>query len=98
MKGLLAVLLAALSFSANADSWAMPNQAGGEIVLTDRKCPGYKNLLQAYNYSNTGKSETGCWTIVDDMVHVVWDRNGSRYTYPLDSFYTKSTSKKGQGV
>ena len=89
---LIAALVAAPAF---ADSWAMPNRAGGEIVLTDRKCPGYKNLLEAYNYTDTGSMQTGCWTVVDDMVHVVWDKSGKRYAYPLESFYTKSTNKKG---
>ena len=92
---LIAALVAAPAF---ADSWAMPNRAGGEIVLTDRKCPGYKNLLEAYNYTDTGSMQTGCWTVVDDMVHVVWDKSGKRYTYPLESFYTKSTTKKGASL
>ena len=97
MKRLI-ILAAFVAAPALADSWAMPNRAGGEIVLTDRKCPGYKNLLEAYNYSSTGRMQKGCWIVVDDMVHVVWDDNGSRYTYPLENFYTKSTNKKGQGV
>ena len=92
---LIAALAAAPAF---ADSWAMPNRAGGEIVLTDRKCPGYKSLLQAYNYSDTGSSQTGCWTVIDDMVHVVWDDSKRRYTYPLDNFYVKSKDKKGTAL
>jgi hypothetical protein len=92
---LIAALVAAPAF---ADSWAMPNRAGGEIVLTDRKCPGYPKLLEAYNYTDSGSMQTGCWTVVDDMVHVVWDKSGKRYTYPLESFYTKSTSKKGAAL
>lgn len=92
---LIAALVAAPAF---ADSWAMPNRAGGEIVLTDRKCPGYPKLLEVYNYTDTGSMQTGCWTVVDDMVHVVWDKSGKRYTYPLESFYTKSTTKKGSSL
>jgi hypothetical protein len=92
---LIAALVAAPAF---ADSWAMPNRAGGEIVLTDRKCPGYPKLLEAYNYTDSGSMQTGCWTVVDDMVHVVWDKSGKRYTYPLESFYTKSTNKKGAAL
>jgi hypothetical protein len=91
---LIAALVAAPAF---ADSWAMPNQAGGEIVLTDRKCPGHPKLLQAYNYGPGGDYSPGCWTIVDNMVHVVWD-TGRRYTYPLENFYTKSTTKKGAAL
>ena len=92
---LIAALVAAPAF---ADSWAMPNQAGGEIVLTDRPCPGYKKLLAAYNYSSGGRTQTGCWTVVDDMVQVVWNDSGRRYVYSLDSFYVKSTTKKGNSL
>lgn len=92
---IIAALVAAPAF---ADSWAMPNQAGGEIVLTDRKCPGYKTLLEAYNYTQGGQMQTGCWTVLDNMVHVVWDGSPKRYTYPLESFHTKSKDKKGTAL
>ena len=97
MKRLL-IIAAFVAAPALADSWAMPNQAGGEIVLTDRKCPGYKNLLEAYNYTQSGQSQSGCWTVIDNMVHVVWDGSGRRYTYPMENFYTKSTNKKGTAL
>jgi hypothetical protein len=97
MKHLI-IAASLISTPALADSWAMPNRAGGEIVLTDRQCPGHKSLNQAYNYSDSGKSESGCWTVIDGMVHVVWDGVKGRYTYPIDSFYVKSKDKKGQGV
>ena len=93
MKNLL-LIAALISAPALADSWAMPNQAGGEIVLTDRPCPGHPKLLSAYNYSSGGRSQSGCWTVIDDMVHVIWDDSGRRYTYSLDSFYVKSKDKK----
>lgn len=92
---LIAALIAAPAF---ADSWAMPNQGGGEIVLTTRACPGHPNLLAAYNYISSGKSGTGCWTVIDNMVHVVWDGSGQRYTYPLENFYVKSKDKKGTSL
>lgn len=92
---LIAALIAAPAF---ADSWAMPNKAGGEIVLTDRKCPGYPNLLEAYNYGSEGRSMTGCWTVIDNMVHVVWSDSSARYTYPLENFYVKSKNKKGTSL
>lgn len=97
----LVAAAAALAFMqsaiATADSWAIPNKNGGEIVVTDRKCSDHKNLLQAYNYGNGGKYMEGCWALIDDMVHVAWS-DGSRYTYPLDAFYKKSTSPKKQGA
>lgn len=92
---LIAALIAAPAF---ADSWAMPNQAGGEIVLTDRKCPGHPKLLEAYNYGTAGRSLSGCWTVIDNMVHVVWEDSGRRYTYPLENFYVKSKDKKGTSL
>lgn len=94
MKRLL-LIAAVASTPALADSWAMPNQAGGEIVVTDRACPGYKNLSEAYNYGGTGKYMSGCWAIIDGMIHIMWD-DGSRFTYPMDAFYQKTQTRKGQ--
>ena len=91
---LIAALAAAPAF---ADTWAMPNKAGGEIVLTDRSCPQSKKLLEAYNYSSSGNIMNGCWTVFDEMVQVIWE-DGSRYTYPLSSFYVKSRNKKGTSL
>lgn len=91
---MLAVMQSAI---ATADSWAIPNKSGGEIVITDRPCDGYKNLSQAYNYGGTGRYTEGCWTVIDNMVHVVWSDN-SRYTYPMDAFYKKSTTAKKHGT
>lgn len=97
MKALLAVLLASISITALADSWAMPNKAGGEIIITTRDCPKQKGLLRAYNYGSGGKLMEGCWTVLDERVHVIWE-DGSRYTYPLESFYVKSKDSKGEKI
>lgn len=97
MKALLAVLLASISITALADSYAMPNKNGGEIVITDRACKGYKNLRFAYSYSDTGKTFNGCWTIIDDRVHLIYD-DGTVYTYPASGFYKKSTGGKGEKI
>ena len=97
MKGLLAVLLAGLSISVLADSYATPNKNGGEIVITDKPCKGYKNLRYAYSYSDTGKTFSGCWSLIDDRVHLIYD-DGTVYTYSAESFYKKSTDKKGTAL
>jgi hypothetical protein len=97
MKALLAVLLASVSISAWADSWAMPNKAGGEIVITTRDCPRQKGLLRAYNYIPGGQMQEGCWTVLDERVHVVWF-DGTKYTYPLDAFHVLSKDKKGTAL
>lgn len=91
---LIAALAAAPAF---ADTWAMPNKAGGEIVLTDRNCAKSSKLLEAYNYGQGGKIMNGCWTVFDEMVQVVWE-DGTRYTYPLSEFYVKSKTKKGAAL
>ena len=96
MKRLL-LIAAFVAAPAMADSWAMPNQTGGEIVLVDRLCPGYKHIMQAYTYLPNGKTMTGCWFYQDGMVRVVWSDN-TEYTYPADKFYEKSKSKKGTSL
>ena len=89
------ILIAALvAAPVMADSWAMPNKAGGEIIINDKQCPGYKNLMQAYNYGSGGRGMSGCWFYQDGMVRVVWN-DGTEYTYPADAFYKKHTEKKG---
>ena len=97
MKELLTVLLAGLSLSAWADSYGMPNKAGGEIVLTTAPCPGYKHLMEAYNYTPGGKMQMGCWTVLEGQVQVVWN-DKTRYVYPIDAFYVKHQDKKGDGI
>lgn len=94
---LVAGLAAALSYChpAHADSWAVRNQGGGEIVITDRRCPDQPKLLEAYTHLSTGKYLAGCWAVIDDAVHVVW-KDGDRSVYPLGAFKPKSVdSKKG---
>lgn len=80
---------------AHADVVTARNQNGGEIVLTDRKCPDQPKLLEAYTHLSTGKYLGGCWAVIDDAVHVVW-KDGDRSVYPLEAFRPKSvTSNKG---
>ena len=94
MKTLLAVLLASVSITVFADSFAIPNKAGGEIVITTTPCPGYKSLMEAYNYTPGGKMQMGCWAVLEGQVQIVWN-DKTRYVYPIDSFYIKNQDKKG---
>ena len=96
MKKLL-LIAALVAAPAMADSWAIVNKNGGEIVITDRVCKGYKNLRFGYSYAEAGKTLNGCWTIIDDRVHFIYD-DGTVYTYPVSSFYKKSTDKKGTSL
>ena len=92
---LVAGLVALTSRCAYADSWAVKNQGGGEIVITDRRCPDEPKLLEAYTHLSTGKYLGGCWAVIDDAVHVVW-KDGDRSVYPIKAFQPKTvTSKKG---
>ena len=92
------ILIAAFAASpVFADTWAMPNKAGGEIVLVDKICPGYKHIMQAYTYLPSGKTMTGCWFYQDGMVRVVWDDN-TEYTYPASAFHEKSKTRKGTSL
>ena len=83
---LLAALLAASSL-AQADSWFLPNKAGGRIVLTDRPCPApeSKPLREAYAYEAGGDRQSACWTIFDDMIQITWERGG-RSVFSLEDF------------
>lgn len=70
MKPLLITLLAALSFSAAAETVAtMPNQGGGQIRLTDEACtlPGQRGFL-AYSFVMNETPLLGCWVPIDDQV------------------------------
>jgi len=79
-----------------ADTWVMPNQGGGQIVLTDRKCRGYKHLY--YAYSHTPKAYFfGCWTILDGKIHVVWEGK-ERRVYNLNDFVADEVSPKKKGT
>ena len=96
MKRLL-LIAALVAAPAMADSWAIRNKAGGEIVITDRRCPEVPNLGRSYYYGSDGQIRQGCWTVIDDQVRVVW-QDGTEYVYPLNSFYKKSTDKKGTSL
>lgn len=94
MKKLLVALLLVPNI-ALAAAFSMPNQNGGEIVITDRVC-NYKDqdfpgLRHAYTYWNGGYLE-GCWFIIDEMVRIIWlHKNGTNETrmYGFGSFAPK---------
>lgn len=85
MKRFIAIILIALSFNAQAETWARSrNDAGGEIQLTNEACRDDSNYLRAYSYGSNGSMLEGCWHIGDNetMVRVVWTHvNGIRSSY-----------------
>ena len=80
MKTLHTFVLAALLVvsiapaHAQSRSWRMANEAGGQIILTDRACPaaGSDLLREVYAYSANGQRQTGCWALFDDLVQIKW--------------------------
>lgn len=96
MKAAIAIALAIIASNAVADSWSLPNTGGGEIVITNRPCKGYKNLLAAYAYTGRAYIDA-CWTIIDNKVHVVFE-DGERRVYEVAEFRPNSVSAKKKGV
>jgi len=87
MKTLIAFMLMAASLNAAAETWAAKNEAGGEIVLTDRPCPKYKSLRVAYARGVDGVTVEGCWTYMDHYVHVAYYHGEKRVYDP--TIFTK---------
>jgi len=96
MKWIVAVLCA-VSLNAMADTWVMPNNGGGEVVLTDRLCQGYKNLYYAYTYTPQLYLD-GCWRLMDGKVHVVWEKGGGRRVYEMNDFVAGDVTPKKKGT
>ena len=96
MKKLLICMLF-ISSSAMADTWVMPNQGGGQVVLTDRKCQGYKSLFYAYTYTENVFLD-GCWTLLDGKVHIAWDKRQGRRVYNLNDFVPDEITPKKKGA
>ena len=99
MKRLL-VAAAFVPLLAHADTWEMPNQSGGKIVLNDSVCIAkggkrYESLRSMFAVSGTGKTFSGCWYVADGWVRVIYEDN-TEYTYPASSFtQIKSYQPKG---
>ena len=72
-----------------ADLLVLPNNGGGEIVLTSRRCElaglRYNNLRAAYSRGDDGAAVDGCWAFMDGVYHVIWV---GRYGQPLRRIYS----------
>jgi len=89
MKHIIYITISALALSncamAHADTWTMPNNAGGQIVLSDRVCSDkYPKLLQMYTRGSDGVTLDGCWAYYDGYIHVVYDDKSQRTYDPKD--------------
>ena len=85
-----------ISSSAMADTWVMNNNGGGQIVLTDRLCKGYKHLYYAYTHTPQAYFD-GCWALLDGKVHVVWEGKDRR-VYNLNDFVADEVTPKKKGT
>ena len=95
MKRYLYSIFSAIALStcscAHADTWQMPNEAGGQIVLTDRQCSAkYPRLFQMYARGPDGVTLNGCWALYDGYVHAVYD-DRSEHTYDPKMFTKMET-------
>ena len=82
-KWLLALLF---TFNAQAAVVAtMPNQSGGQMVLTDAVCKASPKLWTMFGYTGNGEILSGCWTAEGNMVVVVW-QDGDIRRYPISAF------------
>lgn len=89
MNARLKIAFAALAFAAcaaAAQTFHLPNNAGGEIVLTPRACPNEPRMREGYAYTSEGRMTPMCWTLLDGRVHVVWSDNGSRSVFRPNDF------------
>lgn len=100
MRKLLVALLMVPTI-ALAESFSMPNNNGGEIVITDRVCTykgqNYDPLKHAYSYWNGGLIN-GCWKVTDNMVEIIWlldhgEPEKNRRFYQFSDFKRKSGGK-----
>lgn len=100
MKKLLAVLLLLFSVAVSAEDSeiaVMENDAGGSIVLTQRKCPipDSADFRLAYSW-NSEMRIFGCWKLQQNSrnVHVLWvmpDGESHYRIYNADNFELMKT-------
>lgn len=71
MKSLILLAALAASFHVNAVTFEKDNEAGGQIVLTDRPSADCKDGMKvAYGTSAKGVVLFGCWSLIDNRVWV----------------------------
>lgn len=76
-----------------AQVFYMPNQSGGEIVLTTRPCiyqgKTYEGLREAYTWSTQTTKIEGCWAVRDGNIEVIY-QNGKSMIYKIDDFQRRN--------
>ena len=84
------LLVALLSAGvAQAKSWYIPNEAGGQIVITDEECwykgKEFASLHRAYARTRDGTVYNGCWYYKDRTVRIVYEMGGEKI-HLIDDF------------
>lgn len=100
MRKLIAICAALLTIGvAHAEEFAAPNNGGGEIRLTDAKCPtkGRESWSVVYSYGARGEASYGCWFFGNNLVHVAWE-DGTHSIFKATDFSRVGTSKPSKGV
>ena len=95
MKKLIAgmALLLPLVAGAATEEWMeMRNQAGGKILLLAHKCSlkGAEHGRMVIATSPSGPNTNGCWYVLADMIHIVWEGGGTSSFDPKDFDYKRS--------
>lgn len=91
MKNLLVSLLFAASSVSAGEYWTTPTEQGGEIVLEFTKTDGCgSELWWMYVVKSNQEVVYGCWTIIDNRIHVRYD-NGVRRAYDVSGWTKKGT-------
>jgi hypothetical protein len=90
MKKLLIALLLISGLAHAEEWWESDNEGGGKIVLLTYECPNVPKLKRMYAYTKSGETIWGCWNYWTGMVHVVYDKTGSSYTYDPELFVRKT--------
>lgn len=86
--------LAMLCGSVNAtEYWTKPTEAGGRIVLTFTKTESCGSLFFMYIEKSTQEVDYGCWTVINERIHVRYD-SGVRRIYTPDDWVKHDTEKK----
>lgn len=63
----------------------LPNQAGGQIVLTDVKPDACSGRAIAFARTSDGNTLYGCWTPGERFITIEWS-DGDFRTYPIADF------------
>jgi hypothetical protein len=93
--------VAALLFSArvSAEQLAhMPNQAGGDIVLTTDRLPSCGGNLLAWSHAPGGEVITGCWFAEGSYVTIRWSGTGTLRVFRIADFTLFRPEPNGQIV